>query len=573
MPTRWRNGSDQISPHEGEFSHLRGTHSMTMTVVQHVLSRLRDIGISDVFGVPGDFSFPLNDAICSENGLRWIGCGNELNAAYAADGYARVKGAGAVCTTFGVGELSALNAIAGSYAERVPVFHMVGMPPMAAQNARSVLHHTLGNGEFDLFRKMAEPVVCASAVMTPQNVAHETERLIHEAFYHLRPVYMGFPGDLASQAALGDAWAIGSTKSNPILLKKAIEAILSALERARKACILPGFLAARAGLRGLLQAIVEASGLPFATMFMDKSVLDENQPAYSGMYAGRLMNEDVREFVESCDVVLAAGTLFTDLNTGIFTARLDPTRLISIGHHQVTLFGKTYPGVEMIDVLTGLAKQIKRRDDAVAFSARSFETVDGSDHAPITAAALYSRWSSFIQPDDIVVVDTGTVSMGLGFARLPQGARFYSQSLWSSIGWATPAALGAAVAAPDRRVVLVAGEGAHQFTVQEIGQLARLGLKPVIFVLNNGGYTIERLLSKDPTSAYHDIAPWRYAELPRVLGCDDWMTARVSTCGELELALQGAAVNDNGAYIEVVTGPDEAPPFPIHLREQTKNLQ
>jgi indolepyruvate decarboxylase len=277
--------------------------------------------------------------------------------------------------------------------------------------------------------------------------------------------------------------------------------------------------------------------------------------------------------VENCDVVLAVGTLFTDLNTGAFTARLDPARLISIGHHQVTLFGKTYPGVEMIDVLTVLAKHIKKRDDAIAFSARSFETVEGGDHEPITAVALYSRWSSFVRPDDIVVAETGTVSMGLGFARLPQGARFYNQGLWSSIGWATPAALGAAVAAPNRRVLLVTGEGSHQFTVQEISQFARLGLKPVIFVLNNGGYTIERLLSKDPAAVYNDIAPWRYAELPRVLGCDNWMTARVSTCGELELALQRAAANDNGAYIEVVTGPDETPPFPIRLRDQAKNLQ
>src|ERR1700753_3293848 len=153
MRTRWRNGRSQISLHEDGFSRLRGAHSMTTSVVQHVLSRLRDIGISDVFGVPGDFSFPLNDAICSENGLRWIGCGNELNAAYAADGYARVKGAGAVCTTFGVGELSALNAIAGCYVVLLLVFHLVGMAPMAAQSGRSLLHHTLGNGDFEVFRK------------------------------------------------------------------------------------------------------------------------------------------------------------------------------------------------------------------------------------------------------------------------------------------------------------------------------------------------------------------------------------------------------------------------------------
>ena len=545
---------------------------MSTTVIQHVLSRLRDIGIHDIFGVPGDLSFPLNDALCSENGPRWIGCSNELNAAYAADGYARAKGAGAVCTTYGVGELSALNAIAGSYAEHLPVFHLVGMPPISAQRTRSMMHHTLGNGEFDLFRRMSEPVVCASAVMTPQNVAYETERLIYEAFYHLRPVYMAFPADLALQPALSDAWPIGSVRSDPVVLKKVIEAILSSLQAAKAACILPGFLVARAGLQGLMQTIVKASGLPFATMFLDKSVLDESQPGYIGMYAGRLMNEDVREFVENCDVVLAVGALFTDLNTGAFTAHLDPERLISIDHHHVTVQGKTYSGVEMSDVLAGLAKQIRKQDNTIALSARTLEMARGNDDDPITAAALYSCWSRFVRSDDIVVAETGTVSMGLGFTHLPRGATFYNQGLWASIGWATPAALGAAVAAPERRVLLLTGDGSHQVSVQEISQFARLGLKPVIFVLNNGGYLIERLLGKNPAAGYNDIARWRYADLPRALGCDDWMTARVSTRGELELALRSAAVADNGVYIEVVTAPDEAPPFPLHLQARAKGL-
>ncbi len=144
---------------------------MAMTVIQHVLSRLRAIGITDVFGVPGDFAFPVNDAICEDPKMRWIGCCNELNAAYAADGYARIKGVGAICTTYGVGELSALNGIAGAYAEHLPLFHLVGTPNMAAQSSHALMHHTLGNGEYNLFQRMTEPVVCAQAVMTPQNVA------------------------------------------------------------------------------------------------------------------------------------------------------------------------------------------------------------------------------------------------------------------------------------------------------------------------------------------------------------------------------------------------------------------
>src|ERR1700754_2964132 len=170
----------------------------TMTVIDYVLNRLHDIGVTDIFGVPGDFAFPVQDAIVAHPGINWIGCCNELNAGYAADGYARIKGVGAVSTTYGVGELSAISAVAGSYAEHLPVFHLTGMPNLATQADRALVHHTLGNGEFELFRKMADTVVGASAIITPANVVFETERLIAEALYNRRPVYMAFPADVVT---------------------------------------------------------------------------------------------------------------------------------------------------------------------------------------------------------------------------------------------------------------------------------------------------------------------------------------------------------------------------------------
>jgi indolepyruvate decarboxylase len=190
---------------------------------------------------------------------------------------------------------------------------------------------------------------------------------------------------------------------------------------------------------------------------------------------------------------------------------------------------------------------------------------------PIDAAALYPRWANFLKPDDILIAETGTASMGLGFALMPKGASFHNQTLWGSIGWATPAAFGAAVAAPDKRVVLVTGDGAHQFTVQEIGQFARLGLRPVTFVLNNDGYLIERLLCKDPAIAYNDIAPWRYAELPHAFGCD-WMTIAVATCGELDAALEAAGRAEGGVYIEVITDAYAASPLSLKLHDAMQAL-
>lgn len=545
---------------------------MSVTVIEHVLARLKDIGISHVFGVPGDYAFPVEDAIVGFPGIEWVGCCNELNAAYAAEGYARIQGLGAVNTTYGVGELSAINAISGAYAEHLPVFHLVGMPTMAAQENRSIVHHTLGNGEFELFRKMAEPTVCASAIMTPQNVAYETERLIAEALYHRRPVYMAFPSDLANQNVASSAQPIPPPQSDPEGLKAATDAVVEALRGARSACILPGILAVRAGIREELRSFVDASGLSFATMFADKSVLDEQHPAYVGMYDGKLMDESVRNFVESCDLVLVIGTLMSDFNSGAFTARLNRDKTVDIGHHRTRVGSRIYPNVEMEDILAELTRRVSKRTGQTPIRPSSLGPAVGKGSDAITAESLYPRWASFLKPNDIVITETGTSSMGLAFALFPEGATFHNQALWGSIGWATPASFGAAVAAPDRRLVLVTGDGSHQLTAQEISQFGRRGLKPIVFVLNNSGYLIERLLCKNPAIAYNDLAPWRYAEIPHALGCDGWFTARVTTCGEFDEAIANAEKATSGVYIEVVTDAYAAPPLSLKLHESLETL-
>lgn len=545
---------------------------MAETVIHYVIRRLREIGVDAVFGVPGDFAFPVHDAVIDTDGVEWIGCCNELNAGYAADGYARMRGVAALSTTYGVGELSAINAVAGSYAENLPVFHLTGMPAMPVQGARSLVHHTLGNGEFDLFHRMAQPVVCASAIMTPQNVAVETERLIAAALYHCKPVYMAFPADLANAPVLGRADVLEPPASDPEHLAAAIDAVLGAIDDADTACILPGMLAARMGLRKALAEFVAASGLPFATMFADKSVLDEQHPRHLGMYDGKLANEDLRVFVESCDRVIRVGTAMTDFNSGAFTANLEPARTIDIGANTTRVGSSTFPGVEMRDILAQLARRLEPRVPFPTPTPSTMGDVVGGGDDAITAEALYPRLERFIAAGDTVIAETGTVSMGLAFGRLPEGATFHNQTLWGSIGWATPAAFGAAVAEPQGRVVLVTGEGSHQLTAQEIGQFGRRGLKPVVFVLNNDGYLIERLLCANPDAAYNDVARWNYTALPHAMGIEGWYTARVTTCGELDEAMTTASRHDGGVYLEVVTDRYAAPPLAQKLHDNVTTL-
>lgn len=544
---------------------------MSISVIQHVLSRLRDLGIKEIFGVAGDYAFPIEDGVCAREDMRWIGGCNELNAAYSADGYARIHGVAALSTTYGVGELSAINGIAGAYAEFLPVFHLVGMPASGTQATGLRVHHTLGNGEFDIFYNMAESVVCARAIMTPENCVDQTERLIRAALRERRPVYMGFPLDLANQPAVGTAEVSREPATDSLALEAAVLAIVEALSSCDTACIVPGILVSRCGLAREAEAVVDASNLPFTTMFMDKCVLDESHPNYVGMYDGKLMNEQVRAFVEECECVIGIGAMLTDFNSGSFTARIDRSKSINILQDSVRVGAAIYSGVAMKDVLTLLAQRIPRKDVA-APRVNGLGVPSGEPGDPITVEYLYPRWQQMLKPGDILIAETGTSSMGLGFAHMPKGATFQNQTLWGAIGWATPAAFGAAMAAPHRRTILVTGEGSHQLTAQEVCQFHRFGLKPIIFVLNNDGYLIERLLCENPEAPYNDLAKWSYAKLPEALGCEGWFTARVTTCGALDEAIKVAESCMSGAYIEVVTDRYAAAPLAQKLRDSRDTL-
>ena len=175
-------------------------------------------------------------------------------------------------------------------------------------------------------------------------------------------------------------------------------------------------------------------------------------------------------------------------------------------------------------------------------------------------AALYPRYAEFIRAGDTVVLETGSSSLGLVPMTLADGVRVEAQVLWGSIGWATPAAFGAALADESRRTILITGEGSHQLTANEIGSMGRFGANVIVFVLNNSGYLIERALEENPDWTYNNLSPWKYAELPRTLGCADWFTARVETLGELDAAMKAARDNKSGAYIEIIGGKMDMPP-------------
>jgi indolepyruvate decarboxylase len=542
------------------------------TVIDYIVQRLADEGITDCFGVPGDYAFPVCDAVDRNPDIRWVGCSNELNAAYAADGYARVRGAAMLSTTYAVGELSAINGVMGAKAERSLVFHVVGMPSYQNQRLGRTMHHTFGDGVFGNFIDISARAACCHAVVNPDNCVIEMERVIAEARRNNQPAYIVVPSDYALAPVTPTEIGPVTLKSNEVSLEKAVAAIAERVRDAKSIVAFPAFTLSRLGLQKEARQAIEALGCPFATTSMEKCIIDESHPQFAGLYAGAVSAEETRQVVEDADLVLDLGGIsLNDETTAGFSGRLDPARFISIGLNDVRIGEQVFGNVRVADVLAALAK-LQSPARPRKKTPEQAQRVPESPSDRITMGALYSRYAAFIRPGDSVVLESGSSSFGVAPMTLADDVQVHIQMLWGSIGWATGAAFGIALADPNRRTVLITGEGSHQLTANEIGNMGRYGADPIIFVLNNDGYMVERALEPYPDWSYNDLAKWRYADLPRALGCTDWITARVETLGELDAAMKAAREGKSGAYIEVIGGRMDMPKALAFAHTRLKEL-
>jgi indolepyruvate decarboxylase len=543
-----------------------------VSVADYIVNRLAAEGIEHCFGVAGDYVFPICDAVDSSAKVMWIGCANELNASYAADGYARIRGAAMLATTYGVGELSAINGVMGAKAERSLVFHVVGMPSYQNQRVHKIAHHTHGDGVFGNFVALSAAAACCHAVINPENCVVEMERVIADARRNNQPAYIAVPSDYAlSPVAPTDMKPI-VPRSNEAALQKVMATIAERINKAKSIVAFPAFTIARLGLQKQAQKTIEALGCPFVTTLMEKCLIDEGHPQFAGMYAGAMSEPKTRQIVEGADLVLDLGGVnLNDITTSAYSGKLDLSRFITVGLNDVRIGDQVFANARLADVLTELAK-LKPSLAPYQGKPQALAPASGSPSDKITMAALYPRYAAFLRAGDTVVLETGSSSLGVTPTILPNGVRVEAQVLWGSIGWATPAALGVALADSSRRTILITGEGSHQLTANDVGAMGRFGANVIVFVLNNSGYLIERALEENPDWTYNDLAPWSYADLPKTLGCTDWFTARVTTLDELDDAMKSARASKTGAYIEIMGGKMDMPPTLAFAHGQLKAM-
>ena len=537
---------------------------MTYTVGNYILDRLAELGVDKVFGVPGDFNLFFLDDVLAHEKLDWVGNANELNAGYAADGYARIKGLGALVTTYGVGELSAINATAGSYAENVPVIHIVGAPSLSAQNSHLRMHHTLGDGDFKHFMRMASEVSAAVAALHPATAATDIDRVIRTAVIHRKPGYLMLPVDVSTMPATPPSRPldVNSHVSSPdieALFKDAITDFM----RGKSVTVLADIMAERLGAVQDVRALVTETKFPFASLMWGKAVLNETKPNFAGIYVGGLSAEHTRAVVEDAEVLVCAGVEFTDTTTGIYSHQIDFGRVINIGAESTSVAGRHYAPLTMASALN-IVKEVSLE---LGLKGTPFEAPTSEEPLPditdeaLTQDVLWRVLSSNLDEKNTVVVDMGTSFFGMATRKFPRDSRFIGMPLWGSIGYSIPALLGAAMADTDSRGVLMVGDGSAQLTIQEIGTIIREGVNPVVFLINNDGYTIERSIH-GVEAEYNDITAYDWSKIPAAFGGTDsnTVTLRAATVREFDEACRAAKENrDKLVFIEVVTAPMDMP--------------
>ncbi len=508
-----------------------------LPIGEYLIQRLSAHGVRHVFGIPGDYVLGFYDQLLQSEIKTIVTC-DEQGAGFAADGYARVHGLGVVCITYCVGGLKVVNPVAGAFAEKSPVVVISGAPGMNERDKNPLLHHKVR--EFDTQRRVFEQITVASAALEdPDTALSEIDRVLHAAVRYKRPVYLELPRDLAGVPGLADHTARNlHESSDPHVLAEALAEATALLNAARKPVVLADVEVHRFGLQDDLLKFIEKTGIPVAATILGKSVIAEGHPQYLGIYEGAMGRDDVREYVESSDCVLLLGAFMTDINLGVFTAQLDPAKSISATSERLAIRYHTFENVRFKDFVRGLLAADLRRHPPGARPQppQPREFLPGRRGEKVTITRLFERVNEYLGDHSIVVADVGNALFGAADLLIRNRTEFLGPAYYASMGFAVPAALGAQMARPDLRPLVLVGDGAFQMTGMELSTIARYGLNPVIIVLNNAGYGTERHIHDGP---FNDVLGWHYHKLPEFIGVGRGFL--VESEEQLDTALDAAA--------------------------------
>ncbi|MEW4563899.1 thiamine pyrophosphate-binding protein [Bremerella sp. JC770] len=488
-----------------------------VSIGQYLIRRLQEYGLEDIFGIPGDYILSFYGML-EKSPINVVGCTREDCAGFAADAYARSKGLGAVCVTYCVGGLSICNSIAGAYAEKSPVVILTGSPGLRERTNNPLLHHMVRdfNTQKDVFEKLC---IAGAELSDPVSAFREIDRVLDAIVRFKRPGYIELPRDMVNVIPhISHVFPSQENTSDPQALTEAVAEAAQLIEKAEKPMILAGVELHRFHLQDELVALAEHTQIPVAATVLGKSVIRETHPLYVGLYEGAIGREEVTRFVEESDLVLLLGTFMTDINMGVFTANLDPSKCIYATSEQLRLKHHHYHGITLPDFVRQLSQRTipcakRELPDGIRMQ---MPPVGEVTDQPITTQRMMQMINPLLDDETVVIADIGD-SLFAATELVTQGrSEFLSPAYYTSMGFAVPATLGAQTANRNARIVAVIGDGAFQMTGMELSTIVRNGYDPVIIVLDNHGYGTERWLHPGDWK-YNDIHAWSYSKLPEVL--------------------------------------------------------
>jgi indolepyruvate decarboxylase len=504
---------------------------------QHLIRRLVHHGVGHIFGIPGDYALGFYEQL-RQSPIQIVTTCDEQGAGFAADAYARVRGLGAVCITYCVGGLKVVNTTAEAFAEKSPVVVISGAPGISERARNPLLHHKVR--DFETQRRVFEEVTVAHAVLdNPDTALGEIDRVLRAALRYKRPVYLELPRDMVSAAVREDGpTTTFAEASEPAVLAEALGEATAMISSACHPVIVADVELQRFGLQPALVQFAEKTGIPVATTILGKSVISERHPLFAGLYEGAMGREEVRQYVEESDCVILLGFFMTDINLGIGSAKLDPAKCIYATSEKLSIRYHTFEGVRFADFVNGLlAARLPRREPKNLPAPPPIPEKPAAPRpGPLTIKRLFERLNAFLTDETVVIADVGNALFGAGDLTIHRDTEFLAPAYYASMGFAVPAAIGAQLANPARRPLVLVGDGAFQMTGMELSTIARYGLNPIVVVLNNSGYGTERHMHDGP---FNDVLPWRYHRIPEVLGAG--RAFNVTTEAELEDALAAAS--------------------------------
>jgi len=488
------------------------SHSGTGTVGDRLIEALLAAGVDHVFGIPGDFTLQLNKRV--EERMEFVGTLDEQGAGFAADAYARLRGLGCVMVTWGVGGLKLVNSTAQAWAESSPVVVVSGAPGIAERAGDPLLHHRVKG--FDTQRRVMEQVTALTVELDdPASAPERIALAIATAQRRQKPVYIEVPRDVVGMQAPPLPVIPPEPAADPELVADAVTDAIEVIRAAERPVIIAGIQVARLGLQADLDALARATGFPVAESMLGKSAVGSYDDWCIGVYAGALSTDAVRERVESSDCVVVLGARLTDLNTGMFTVNVSQSQAILAYPEAVTVHRRMYPGVGLRELMHGLTAAFPETSPPVDRPAPQPKvTFTPTPGAPLGIASAFACMRCHLGIDQTVLADPGDALFGSMMLDTDESG-FLASGYYASLGFAVPGALGAGLARPERRPVVIVGDGAFQMTGTELAATARWGVNPLVIVLNNDGYGTERPMLE---GGFNDIPALRYAALPEYLG-------------------------------------------------------